>query len=121
MADVTDLAARLTHLAERVTRQHVEIQALRARPGPPDTRLGQPPMFDGNESSYDSWSFKLKAYMGHTSPATLHKMMQVEVMTDALDMSQYDGPTTELATSLFYKLAMFTDSCSYDRASGEQQ
>ena len=74
---MTEMAEMATHIAELqrvVTAQQAEIQSMRQQQGQqqqpparqqPDTRLGQPPVFVGDENAFDNWSFKLKAYIGN--------------------------------------------------------
>ena len=118
---MAELATRIAELQRVVTAQQTEIQSLRQqqeRPGPspgrgipqqPDTRLGQPPVFVGDESAFDNWSFKLKAYIGNQSSATLDLMRNAESLQDPLDHHQYDADTAALSTSLYYKVSMLTD------------
>ena len=118
------MAARIAQLQEVVTAQQAEIQALRmthqqqqqgqwapgrAGPWPPDTRLGQPPVFVGDENAFDNWAFKVKAYIGNQSPATLAHMRVVETMQDPEDPAAYTEEMATMSTSLYYKLAMLTD------------
>ena len=131
MADLSEMATILAELQNVVTAQQAEMQAMRVRqqqlqqqqqqqgqqqqvPGravhfPPDTRLGQPPVFVGDENVFDNWAFKLKAYIGNQSAATLELMRKAETMTEPLEAELYDVETEALATSLYYKLAMLTD------------
>ena len=117
MAEVAELAKLIKELQQVVSAQQAEIQSLRQQQGqqqpPPrqqaDTRLGQPPVFVGDESAFDNWSFKLKAYIGNQSSATLDLMRNAETLQEPLDNTQYDPDTAALATSLYYKVAMLTD------------
>ena len=115
---MAELATRIAELQRVVTAQQSEIQSMRGQRGDapgrvvfqqPDTRLGQPPVFVGDESAFDNWTFKLKAYIGNQSSATLDLMRNAETLQDPLDNTQYDADTAALATSLYYKLAMLTD------------
>ena len=115
---MAELATRIAELQRVVTAQQSEIQSMRGQRGDapggvvfqqPDTRLGQPPVFVGDESAFDNWTFKLKAYIGNQSSATLDLMRNAETLQEPLDTTQYDADTAALATSLYYKLAMLTD------------
>ncbi len=112
------MAMRIAELQQVVSAQQAEIQSMRQQQGQqqshpprqqPDTRLGQPPVFVGDESAFDNWSFKLKAYIGNQSSATLDLMRNAETLQEPLDNTQYDPDTAALATSLYYKVAMLTD------------
>ena len=79
MAEMAELAKLIEQLQQVVSAQQAEIQSMRQQQGQqqsppprqqPDTRLGQPPVFVGDESAFDNWSFKLKAYIGNQSSAT---------------------------------------------------
>ena len=121
MTEMAELATRIAELQRVVTAQQSEIQTLRQAqerpasfpgrgiPQQPDTRLGQPPVFVGDESAFDNWSFKLKAYIGNQSSATLDLMRNAESLQDPLDHHQYDADTAALSTSLYYKVSMLTD------------
>ena len=73
MTEMAELATRIAELQRVVTAQQSDIQSMRQQQGQqeqaprraafqqPDTRLGQPPVFVGDESAFDSWSFKQKA------------------------------------------------------------
>ena len=94
-----EMTAQITELRRVVTAQQAEIQAMRAQqqqqgpgqaaPFTPDTRLGQPPVFVGDENAFDNWAFKLKAYIGNQSAATLTHMLRAETLPDPMDPTAY--------------------------------
>ena len=67
MAEVAELAKLIKELQQVVSAQQAEIQSLRQQQGqqqpPPrqqaDTRLGQPPVFIGEESAFKTHSKRL--------------------------------------------------------------
>ena len=86
-AAVTELATRIAELQTIVSTQQAEIQSLRAQQQQqdqqqqaqqqvpvrtvqimPDTKLGQPPAFVGDESAFDNWSFKRNRTSGTSRP-----------------------------------------------------
>ncbi len=93
--DMAEMAKRIAELHQVVTQQQSEIQSMRQqgqqqaprREAPPDTRLGQPPVFVGDEAAFDNWAFKLKAYIGNQSSETLDLMRNAETFQEPLDNS----------------------------------
>eukprot|EP00971_Amphidinium_carterae_P161741 3206254-Amphidinium_carterae.1 len=52
-------------------------------------KLGKPPMFAGNETDFEDWAFKLKAFMGQESTMLVQWMREMESASDTLDFDLY--------------------------------
>eukprot|EP00971_Amphidinium_carterae_P082969 1641256-Amphidinium_carterae.1 len=52
-------------------------------------KLGKPPMFTGNETEFEDWALKLKAFMGQASTNSVQWMREMESASDALDFDLY--------------------------------
>eukprot|EP00971_Amphidinium_carterae_P319309 6346551-Amphidinium_carterae.1 len=52
-------------------------------------KLGRPPMFAVNETDFEDWAFKLKAFIGQKSTNALQWMREMESANDALDFDLY--------------------------------
>eukprot|EP00971_Amphidinium_carterae_P213016 4227892-Amphidinium_carterae.1 len=52
-------------------------------------KLGKPPMFAGNETEFEDWAFKLKAFIGQESTNSVQWMREMESASNALDFDLY--------------------------------
>eukprot|EP00971_Amphidinium_carterae_P085317 1687828-Amphidinium_carterae.1 len=74
-------------------------------------KLGKPPMFAGNETKFEDWAFKLKAFMGQKSTNAVQWMKEMEGASDAqtLDFDLYVDEKKREAVSLCFKLVVLID------------
>eukprot|EP00971_Amphidinium_carterae_P194365 3856643-Amphidinium_carterae.1 len=72
-------------------------------------KLGNPPMFTGDEAAFEDWAFKFKAFMGQESTNAIQWMREMESATDALDFDLYVDEKKREAVSLHFRLVVLTD------------
>eukprot|EP00971_Amphidinium_carterae_P168214 3332836-Amphidinium_carterae.1 len=66
-------------------------------------------MFAGNETEFEDWAFKLKAFIGQKSTNSVQWMREMESGSDALDFDLYVDEKKQEAVTLYFKLVVLTD------------